>query len=414
MNLFLTLAIMLLGGFLLHYFCRLIHCPPLIGYLFLGILLSFLNGKVQIGSVSVIAPQMSELSPVIRKIALIIILCKAGLSLNVSDLKKVGRPAILMSFVPAVVEMCSVGVIAPFLLPISYTDSFLLGSVLGAVSPAIVIPMMSKLMDQKRGTEESVPQLIVAASSIDDIVMIVFYQAFLQMEKGESISVMTFLNIPISIVLGIAVGILFGFLLSALFSRASIRDSMKLIMIFGLSFLLTFLEDAVSSYFGFSSLLAIIFICFVLKMRNNEQSVSLAKRCNKMWVLAEMFLFILVGASIKISYALDYFLIALLLILISLSFRSLSVSACLIMTKLNWKERTFCVLSFLPKATVQAAIGSGLLDYALLAGDAALIQSGNIVLSVSVVYILITAPLGAILMNATYRKLLKEEPITEE
>lgn len=409
MNLFLTLSLILLGGVLLHYLCKLIHCPPLIGYLFFGIFLSFLNEKITIGSVFVIAPEMDEISSVIRKIALIIILCKAGLTLNLSDLKKVGRPAILMSFVPAVVEMCAVGVFAPLLLPLTYTESFLFGSVLGAVSPAVVIPMMSKMMDQSRGTAEGIPQLIIAASSIDDIVMIVFYQAFLQMEKGESISAMTFLNIPISILLGVAVGILLGFLLSLLFHKVTIRDSMKLILIFGVAFLLTFLEDALSSYFGFSSLLAIISFCIVLRRKNKEQSERLALRCNKMWVVAEMFLFILVGASIQISYALNYFFTALLLILISLSFRSLAVSGCLIKTRFCLKERAFCVLSFLPKATVQAAIGSGLLDYAMLSNNAALIQSGNIVLSISVVYILITAPLGALLMNLTYRKLLKEE-----
>lgn len=419
MSFFFTLTVIFVAGVLLFFLCRKIHLPALIGYLLLGILLGFLEEKYGSDSFHFFAPELSAISSQIRKIALITILVKAGLSLNLKDLKKVGRPAVLMSFVPACTEMVCVGLFAPLFFDLSYTESFLLGSVLGAVSPAVVVPMMSKLMDTHYGTDKGVPQLIIAGSSIDDIIMIVFYQCFLTMEKGGSVSFLTFLNIPCSILTGVLLGVGFGFLFSLLFEKAHIRDSIKLILIFGISFGLTYLENAVAPYFGFSSLLAVISFCVVLNTRNKVQAQRLAQRCSKLWVLAEIFLFVLVGASIRIEYASEYFFLALALIAISLAFRSIGVSLCLIKTKLNVKERLFTVFSYLPKATVQAAIGGGLLDYGneLLAKGSeragAVIASGRIVLSVSVVAILITAPLGAILMNATYKKLLQKEE-TEE
>lgn len=415
MSFFLTLSFILIGGVCLFYLCKLCHLPALIGYLIFGILLGFLESKFGTDSFHFMDPGITGISSYIRKIALIIILAKAGLSLNISDLKKVGRPAILMSFVPACVEMCAVGIFAPILFPITYTESFLLGSVLGAVSPAVVVPMMSKLMDTKWGTKVGVPQLIIAGSSIDDIVMIVFFQAFLTIEKGGSISAMTFLNIPISILTGIAVGIGLGFLLSLIFHKGNIRDSFKLIIIFGLGFGLTAIEEVLAPWFGFSSLLAVISMCVVLNAKNGEQARRLAARGNKMWVLAEIFLFVLVGAIIKIEYASKYFGLAALLLLISLSFRSLGTTSCLIKTKLNAKERLFTVICYLPKATVQAAIGGGLLDLGnqLLAAGAnnadAVIASGTIVLSVSVVAILLSAPLAAFLMNLLYPRLLTHD-----
>lgn len=406
MSLFLSLFLMMAGGAILYVLFEHFHLPALIGYLLFGILLGWLG---------LIDDSILAISSQIRKIALIIILSKAGLSLNLSDLKKVGRPAILMSFIPACVEMCAVGIFAPLLFPLSYTDSFLLGSVLGAVSPAVVVPAMSKLLDEKRGTKKGIPQLIIAGSSIDDIVMIVFYQAFMTIEKGEKISYLTFLNIPLSIFSGIAVGVGIGFLLVLLFAHVSMRDSLKLILIFGIGFGLTALEDFLAQWFGFSSLLAIISLCIVIKAKDGERAIRLAKRGNQMWVLAEMFLFLLVGASLKMEYAARYFFLSLALLAISLSFRSLAVSSCLIRTNLNFKERTFAVFSYLPKATVQAAIGGGLLDLGnqLLAqklpNAEQVIQSGTIVLSVSVVSILLTAPLGAILLRLAAPHLLTDD-----
>lgn len=275
--------------------------------------------------------------------------------------------------------------------------------------------MMSKLLEEKYGTKEGIPQLIIAGSSIDDIVMIVCYQSFLTLEKGGSISAMTFLNIPISIASGIAVGVLFGFLLSLLLKRVNIGVVWSFILILSLSCGLTYLEEVVSPYFGFSSLLSIITLALVLHKRNPEQASNLKSASNQVWALAEVFLFVLVGSSIKVDYALRYFLPAFLLLLCSLLCRSIAVSTCLIRTPFDLKERSFVILSYLPKATVQAAIGGGLLDLgnSLLSqgasNAASVIAAGEIVLSVSVLAILLSAPLSAILMNALYPKLLKKE-----
>lgn len=415
MSFFFTLFLIVFFGVLLNRLSKLLHLPALVFYLLFGILLSVLDTYLSNDSFRILDTGLMDISSYIRKIALIIILLKAGLSLDLSDLKKVGRPAILMSFVPACIEMVSVGVFAPMFLPLSYTESFLLGSVLGAVSPAVVIPMMSKLMEERYGTKKGIPQLIIAGSSIDDIVMIVFYQSFLTMEKGGAISLLTFLNIPISIVSGVVVGILVGFALSFVFRKSDMDPILKLILLLSVSFGLTFVEDAVSSYFGFSSLLSIITAALIVHKKDRELSLDLKNKLNKIWYLAEIFLFVLVGASIKIEYAGKYFLPAFLLLLISLSFRSLAVSSCLIKTKLNKKERAYTVLSYLPKATVQAAIGGGLLDLgnALLQSGASnaesVIQAGTIVLSVSVVAILLTAPLASIFMNLLYPRMLEKE-----
>lgn len=411
---FLSLTLIILGGVVLFYLCKIIYLPQLVGYLLWGILLGFLSEKFP----SFFSLEILNISSHIKKIALIIILIKAGLTLNVSDLKKVGRPAILMSFLPAVVEMCAVGIFGKLLFPsLTYVETFLLGSVLGAVSPAVVVPFMSKLMEEKRGTEKGVPQLIIAGSSIDDIIMIVFYQIFMTMEKGGSFSAMTFLNIPISIISGVGLGLLFGYLFHLLFSKTHMRDSMKLILVFAISFGTIALEEFLSQYFVYSSLLTIISMCVFLNKTNAIQAKRLAVKTNKMWILAEMFLFVLVGMSIKIEYAGKYFLLALALIAISLTFRSIAVYLANIKTGFNMKEKSFIILSYLPKATVQAAIGSGLLDYGntLLAHEALnaskVIAAGEIVLSVSVVAILVTAPLAATLMSLLYKRLLTDNSL---
>lgn len=412
MSFFFTLFFIFIGGSALFFLCKKIRLPSLVGYLLLGIGLGLLEENFGSDSFHFFDPQIASLSSYLRKIALIIILAKAGLSLNLGDLKKVGRPAVWMSFLPACAEMCAVGLFAPLFFPLSYVESFLLGSVLGAVSPAVVVPMMGRLMDEKRGTAKGVPQLIIAGSSIDDIVMIVFYQSFLTMEKGGEISPLVFLNIPVSILTGVVAGVGLGFLLSLLFKKAHIRDSVKLILIFGIGFGLTGLEEVLSPYFGFSSLLAVIALGIVLNTRNPLQAKRLTVRSSKMWVLAEILLFVLVGASIRVEYAAKYFLLALALVAVSLFFRSLAVQMCLIRTRFNLKERLFTTIAYLPKATVQAAIGSGLLDLgnSLRTANAlnadAVIAAGTIVLSVSVVAILLAAPLGAIGMELTYRSLL--------
>lgn len=414
MSIFFTLFLIVFGGVLLNKLAKRIRIPPLVLYLLYGVLLSLLQEKVG-SSFTFLDSGVRNISSPIRKVALIIILLKAGLSLNLSDLKKVGRPAILRSFLPACTERVAVGIFGKRILGLTYKESFLLGSVLGAVSPAVVIPRMSKLRDEKYGTEKGIPQLVIAGSSIDDIIRIVFYQCFLTREKGGSLSARTFLNIPISIVTGVGSGILLGRLLSFVFNKVVRNDTFKLLLLLSICFGLTYLEDLVSPYFGYSSLLSIITCAIAIHKKEEQISLNLKTKFNEIWYLAEIFLFILVGAGIKIEYAGKYFLPALLLLLISLVFRSLAVTGCLVKTKLNWKERGFVVISYLPKATVQAAIGGGLLDLGnqLLASRAAnaesVIAAGTIVLSVSVLAILITAPFAAISRNLLYPHRLKRE-----
>ncbi len=401
-NLFIILFV---GVIILVTFAK-IKIPPLIGYLLLGILINYLE---------LIDPSLEAISPYLRKISLIIVLIKAGLTLDLSDLKKVGRPAMMMSFMPATVEMIVIGFVAPLLFDITYTESFLLGAVLGAVSPAVVIPMMSKLIDEKKGTKHGVPQLILAGSSIDDIVMIVFYQAFISIETGGTITAITFLNIFIAIISGILIGTLFGYGLSFIFSKVKTKNHLKIILIIGIGIGLTALEAFVVKWFIFSSLLAVITMCLIIRIKDQPLATDLTKIASKVWIPAEMFLFFLVGASIKIDYASKYFLMALSLIGISLLARSLMVAGCLVKTNLNKKERIFTIIAYLPKATVQASIGGGLLDlgYELLAkgaeNAATIISAGTIVLSVSVIAILISAPLSALTMNLTYQKLLPDD-----
>lgn len=414
MSIFFTLFLIVFGGVLLNKLAKRIRIPPLVLYLLYGVLLSLLQEKVG-SSFTFLDSGVRNISSPIRKVALIIILLKAGLSLNLTDLKKVGRPAILRSFLPACTERVAVGIFGKRILGLTYTESFLLGSVLGAVSPAVVIPRMSKLRDEKYGTEKGIPQLVIAGSSIDDIIRIVFYQCFLTREKGGSLSARTFLNIPISIVTGVGSGILLGRLLSFVFNKVERNDTFKLLLLLSICFGLTYLEDLVSPYFGYSSLLSIITCAIVIHKKGKQISLNLKTKFNEIWYLAEIFLFILVGAGINIEYAGKYFLPALLLLLISLVFRSLAVTGCLVKTQLNWKERGFVVISYLPKATVQAAIGGGLLDLGnqLLASGAAnaesVIAAGTIVLSVSVLAILITAPFAAISRNLLYPHRLKRE-----
>ena len=414
MSIFFTLFLIVFGGVLLNKLAKRIRIPPLVLYLLYGVLLSLLQEKVG-SSFIFLDSGVRNISSPIRKVALIIILLKAGLSLNLSDLKKVGRPAILRSFLPACTERVAVGIFGKRIFGLTYTESFLLGSVLGAVSPAVVIPRMSKLRDEKYGTEKGIPQLVIAGSSIDDIIRIVFYQCFLTREKGGNLSARTFLNIPISIVTGVGSGILLGRLLSFVFNKVKRNDTFKLLLLLSICFGLTYLEDLVSPYFGYSSLLSIITCAIVIHKKGEQISLILKTKFIEIWYLAEIFLFILVGAGIKIEYAGKYFLPALLLLLISLVFRSLAVTGCLVKTKLNWKERGFVVISYLQKATVQAAIGGGLLDFGnqLLASGAAnaesVIAAGTIVLSVSVLAILITAPFAAISRNLLYPHRLKRE-----
>lgn len=400
-----SLALIFLVGLAMAAICQRLKLPRIIGMLATGIVLGpyvleFLD------------PTILSISSELRQMALIIILLKAGLSLNVSDLKKVGRPAVLMSFVPACFEILAFFLFAPYILGITRIEAAVMGAVLGAVSPAVVVPRMVQLMDSKYGTKKSIPQMIMAAASCDDIFVIVLFSTFLGMAQGGSAHFMDFANIPISIVLGIALGAVAGFFLSLFFETAYrrkhyIRNSMKVIIVLGVSFLLMAVETWAKGVVSVSGLLAVVSMACVIKIKSTAfVSRRLSEKFGKLWLATEVMLFVLVGAAVDIRYTMSAGISAVVMILIALVFRSLGVFLCLLGTPLNKKERLFCIIAYLPKATVQAAIGSVPLSLGL--------PCGQMVLSVAVLAILITAPLGALGMDLTYKKLLvKEEETTD-
>ena len=393
-----SLALIFLVGLSLAVIFGKLKLPRLIGMLLTGILL----GPFVLDFLD---PQILGISAELRKMALVIILIKAGLSLNLSDLKKVGRPALLMAFLPATFEIGAFLLFAPMLLNVSRVEALLMGSVLAAVSPAVVVPRMVALMDEGRGTDKKIPQLILAGASLDDIFVIVLFTAFLGINMGDGVGAMTFLNIPISIVLGIALGAFVGFAVAYLFELfhrkgLTIRNTLKTILLLATSFLLLAIEGWLEGVIAVSGLLAIMSMAMVYAMRTKAEVVNRLKdKYGKLWLAAEVLLFVLVGAAVDIRYTLSAGLLAVAMILIGLAFRSVGVFLCLLGTDLNKKERLYTVFAYLPKATVQAAIGAVPLSMGL--------SCGNIILSVAVLGILITAPLGAILMDSTKNKLLK-------
>ena len=341
------------------------------------------------------------ISPDLRKLALVIILIKAGLSLNLEDLKRVGRPSLLLSFLPAAFEVAAVTFIAPLLFGISYTEAALLGSVLAAVSPAVVIPKMTELIDSRYGTGKSIPQMILAGASLDDIFVIVLFSTFLTASLSGTLNLSSFADIPVSVLSGIAAGIISGLILSRIMkSMKSLILPHKVIMILSLALLLTGAEDMIKPYFAFSGLLAVISSAAVVRVKD-EDSAQEAASFTKLWAGAEIILFVLIGAAVDINYTLRAGIPAILLLAFSLSVISLGVILSLSGTALNRKERLFTVFSYLPKATVQAAIGGVPLAMGL--------SSGSLILSVAVLSIVVTAPLGALLMEVSYRKLLERE-----
>lgn len=392
-----SLSIIFLVGLSMAFICRKIKLPRIIGMLIAGIAL----GPFVL---DLLDPQILGISSELRQMALIIILIKAGLSLNVSDLKKVGRPAVLMSFLPALFEIGAFVLLAPRLLHITVLDSAIMGAVLGAVSPAVVVPRMVQLMDENCGTDKQIPQLILAGASLDDVFVIVLFSTFISMAQGASAKIMDFVNIPISIILGILLGATFGSVLAFLFELAhkrgnSIRQSIKAIILLGAAFLLMAIETWLEGTVSISGLLAVMSMACVIQLRcRKEVSDDLSAKYGRLWLAGEVILFVLVGSAVDIRYTLQAGAMAVLVIFIALIFRSVGVLVCLIGTKLNRKEKLYCIIAYLPKATVQAAIGSVPLSLGL--------PCGNIVLSVAVLSILITAPLGAILMDLTYKKLL--------
>lgn len=386
-----SISFMFLMGMFLGWICKKLHLPSLIGMMLTGVIL----GPYVLNLIDV---SILNISADLRKIALIIILTRAGLTLNIHDLKKVGRPAVLMCFLPATFEIVGMVILAPMLFDVSMLEAAIIGSVVGAVSPAVIVPKMIKLIEDGYGKEQGIPQLILAGASVDDVFVIVLFTAFMGLAQGQQISVMSFVNIPISICLGIAIGFLCGMILSKFFEKVHIRDTAKVIIILSISFVLVTIEDNMTWVISFSALIAIMFIGIAMQRYRREASSRLSVKFNKLWVCAEILLFVLVGATVDIHYVTGAALPAVLLIFGVLCFRMLGVFLCLLHTKLSLKERLFCMFAYMPKATVQAAIGGVPLAMGL--------ACGNVVLTIAVMAILITAPLGAFLIDLTYKKLL--------
>ena len=395
-----SLSLIFLVGLAMGAICRKLKLPRIIGMLVTGIVL----GPYVLDWLD---PSILSISADLRKMALIIILLKAGLSLDLQDLKKAGRSAVLLSFVPASCELLGYVLLAPVILGITRVEAAVMGAVLAAVSPAVVVPRMVSLMEKKYGTDKAIPQMILAGASCDDIFVIVLFTTFLGMVQGGSADMMDFVNIPVSIVLGILLGAVVGYGLYLFFETAyarkhCVRNSMKVIIVLGFSFLLIAIEGWLEGKIAVSGLLAVVSMACVIKLKSTAfVSKRLSEKFGKLWLAAEVMLFVLVGAAVDIRYTLKAGVAAIIMILAALVFRSIGVLLCVAGTKLTWKERLFCVIAYLPKATVQAAIGS----VPLAAG----LSCGNIVLSVAVMAIVITAPLGALGIDSSYKKLLKHE-----
>ncbi len=389
-----SIAFILLFGLILGSLFNKIKLPSLLGMIIVGIILSPY-------ALNLLDESILNISADLRQIALVIILTRAGLSLNLSDLKKVGRPAVLMCFVPACAEILGTLLLAPILLKTTYLEAAIIGSVIAAVSPAVIVPRMIRLMEEGYGTNKSIPELILAGASVDDVFVIVLFTAFTSLASTGNISAMNFLQIPISIVLGVLVGMLLGILLVKFFQHFHMRDSVKLLIILSFSFLLIELQNRLEGIIPISGLLAIMSLGIIIKQKYDILAKRLSGKYNKLWIIAEIFLFVLVGATVDLRYALSAGISAILLVLGALLFRMFGVALSLIKTNLNRNERLFCMLAYMPKATVQAAIGGIPLSMGL--------ACGQIVLTVAVLSILITAPLGAICVDNLYKKLLHTE-----
>lgn len=387
----LSISLILILGMFMGWICQKIKLPSLLGMLITGIVLGpyVLN---------LLDDSILGISAELRKIALIIILTRAGLGLDLSGLKKIGRPAVLMCFVPASFELIGMILLAPQLMGLTVLEAAIMGAVLAAVSPAVVVPRMVKLMDEGYGVNEGIPQLILAGASVDDVYVIVLFSTFVGMMQGEGASILKFVNIPISIFLGIAIGLLIGVLLAYFFKKMHIRDTSKVLIILSISFLLVVMEDKLSTPITFSALIAIMFIGIGLQKKRETVAKRLSVKYGKLWVAAEVFLFVLVGATVNIGYLGKVGVKALIVIISALVFRMFGVFVCLLGTSLKRKERLFTMLAYTPKATVQAAIGGIPLALGFTCGD--------LVLTVAVLAIVLTAPLGAFAIDLSYKKLL--------
>lgn len=389
-----SIALILILGMFMGWICKSLHLPSLLGMILTGIVLGPYVLNLIDGSIL-------EISSELRKIALIIILTRAGLSLDINDLKKVGRPAVLMCFVPACFEILGMIILAPKLLGISVLDAAIMGAVVGAVSPAVIVPKMLKLMKEGYGVEKGIPQLLLAGASVDDVFVIVMFSAFTGLAQGGSISLVSFIKIPISIAVGIIIGLIVGYVLSKYFTKVHIRDTGKVLILLCISFIMVTIEDRFSAIVPFASLIAVMCVGIALQSKKQVVAERLSLKFNKLWVAAEVLLFVLVGATVDLKYAIAAGIAAIILIFGVLAFRMVGVFLCLLKTKLTMKERLFCMIGYTPKATVQAAIGGVPLAMGL--------SCGNIVLTVAVLAILITAPLGSFFIELLYKKLLTKK-----
>lgn len=387
-----SLALVFLGGLLAGEVFRRLRLPPLLGMLLVGIAF----GPYALG---LLDDSLLAISADLRKIALIIILTRAGLSLDIGDLRKVGRSAVLLCFVPATFEIVGTVILAPRLLGVSVLEAAIIGSVIAAVSPAVVVPRMLRLMDEGYGSGQGIPQMILAGASVDDVYVIVLFSSFTSLASGGTLSPLDFVRIPTSLVLGIAAGVLCGLALAWWFSHVHMRDSIKVVVFLALSFVLVTIEDHCTGIIGFSGLLAVMSMGIMLGQRIPVVSKRLSAKYDSLWVGAELLLFVLVGAMVNVAYVAYAGVAAILLILGAMVFRMAGVFASVLGTKLNGKERAFCMLAYTPKATVQAAIGGVPLAMGLACGET--------VLTVAVLAILITAPFGAIAIDCTYKKWLQ-------
>ena len=388
-----SIAIILLLGFISGQIFTKMKLPSLIGMILVGILISPYCLDLLDESILVISKD-------IRQIALVIILTRAGLSLNIKDLKKVGRPAFLMCFVPACIEIIGTLIIAPLLFDVSLLEAAIIGSVIAAVSPAVIVPRMIRLIDEGYGKEHSIPQLILAGASVDDVFVIVLFTAFTGLASTGEISMMSFAQIPISIVLGILFGLLMGYGLWLILKKLNIQDTLKVIIMLSISFLILEVQILLENIIPISGLLAIMSMGIIIKQKDEEFSKKMASKYNQLWLGAEIFLFVLVGVAVDISYALSAGVFVIVLVVSALIFRMFGVFLSLLNTKLTKNERIFCMLSYTPKATVQAAIGTLPLTMGL--------ECGELVLTVAVMSILLTAPFGAICVDRFHQKLLKK------
>ena len=389
-----SLALIFLTGMFLGWLCRKCSLPGLLGMMAAGILLGpcVLN---------LLDDSILNISSDLRQIALIIILTRAGLSLDLEGLKRAGRPAALLCFVPASFEMAGIILLAPPLLGVSYLDAAVMGAVLAAVSPAVIVPKMLRLTEEKWGTKKSIPQMLLAGASVDDVFVIVFFTAFIGLEQGGEVSPLTLLQIPVSILTGIAAGLGVGLLLALYFKKVHIRDSLKVVILLSISFLLVSQQDTIGQWVPFSGLLAVMSMGVAVQKKREPAAVRLSVKYSKLWTAAEVLLFVLVGATVDLQYVSSAGIAAVVLIFGALIFRMAGVLTCLLRTSLNRKERLFCTVAYMPKATVQAAIGG----LPLAAG----LACGHLVLTVAVLAILITAPLGAFGIDLLYRRCLEQE-----